>query len=339
MKVWELSQFGLEHLRLAERQCPQPGAHEALVRIRAVSLNYRDVMTVRGVYNPRLRLPIVPASDGVGIVEAVGDHVSRVNVGQRVALLFAQAWISGKPRYDRVRGCTLGGPIDGTLQEYMVVPEQALVSVPEHLEDREAACLPCAALTAWSALCTEGRIEPGQSVLIQGSGGVSLFALQFALLHGARVFALSSDDTKLARMRELGAAVTLNYRQDPTWGATVRRLTDGVGVDHVVDVGGTNTLQQSLRAVRMSGTISLIGVLSGASAEIDLRPILMQQIRLQGILLGSRDGFEAMNRAIEAHALRPVLDDRRFGFHQTVEALEYLAAGRHFGKVTIAVNE
>jgi NADPH:quinone reductase-like Zn-dependent oxidoreductase len=326
--------FGLEHLALTERTDPIPGPAEVLLAMRAASLNYRDLLMVLGRYNPRQRLPLIPCSDGVGVVEQVGDGVTRVRPGERVCPIFAQRWIAGEPTREKVRS-TLGGPLDGTLAERMVVPEQAVVAAPGHLADEEAATLPCAAVTAWNALVTEGGVKAGDTVLVLGTGGVAVFALQFAKLLGARVIVTSSRDDKLERARTLGADEGINYREVPEWAPRVKELTGGVGADHVVEVGGAGTFSQSLQAVRIGGRVSLIGVLAGTSGEVNLNRILMQHVRVQGVLVGHRESFEAMNRAIAQHELRPVVD-RTFALEETRAAFDHLAAGRHFGKVCIA---
>jgi NADPH:quinone reductase-like Zn-dependent oxidoreductase len=336
MRVWEIREgFGLDHLTLAERPAPVCGPGQVLVQVAAASLNYRDLLMVEGRYNPRLRLPLIPVSDGVGRVAAVGEGVSRVRVGDRVAGAFAPGWIAGEPRYELVRG-TLGGPVDGMLAEQVCLPEEGVMAVPDYLEDAEAATLPCAALTAWSALFGLGGLAPGDAVLIQGTGGVSIFALQLAVAAGARAIVTSSRDDKLERARALGARHTINYRADPAWGKTARELAGGEGVDVVIEVGGAQTFDESLRAVRLGGRIAVIGILSGHQKAIDLNRILMRQIRVQGVLVGHREGFEAMCRAFEAHRIRPVVD-RVFPFDQARDALAYLARGEHFGKVSIAV--
>jgi len=328
--------FGLDNLKVVERPTPEPGPGQVLVRVAAASLNYRDLLTVNGAYNPRQPLPLVPCSDGAGRVEQVGEGVERVAVGQRVATCFCQGWISGAPSRERLRH-TLGGPLDGTLSQYMVLDQQGVVAVPEQLTDEQAATLPCAALTAWTALAEQGSVRAGDWVLLQGTGGVSIFALQLCKALGARVIITSSSDDKLARARELGAEVTINYKSEPNWGKAARAATGGAGVDHVVEVGGAGTLAQSLKATAVGGTISLIGVLSGVSTELNLLPVLMQYVRVQGILVGHRDGFEAMNRAIEASRLTPVVD-RVFELEQTREALQHMAAGGHLGKVVIRIG-
>jgi NADPH:quinone reductase-like Zn-dependent oxidoreductase len=336
MRVVEIrDRFGLEQLTVTQRPDPRPGPGEVLLRVKAASLNYRDLLTVRGHYNPKQPLPLIPCSDGVGEVDAVGEGVTRVKPGDRVATLFAQGWISGEPTRAKLRS-TLGGPLDGTLAERMVLDAEGVVRVPGHLSDEEAATLPCAALTAWSALAVHGSVKAGNTVLVQGTGGVAIFALQLARLLGARVIVTSSDDRKLERARELGAWETINYRNTPDWGRSAMKLTGGEGVDLVVDVGGAQTLPQSLAAVRFGGQISLIGVLTGTVSELNVIPMLMQQVRLQGLLVGHREGFETMNRAIEAHRMRPVVD-RVFALDQAREALATMAAGEHFGKICIRI--
>jgi NADPH:quinone reductase-like Zn-dependent oxidoreductase len=337
MKVYEIQgSFGLDNLRVAERSDPIPGHGQVMVRMKAVSLNYRDILTVTGRYNPKQPLPLVPCSDGVGEVVAVGEGVSRFKESDRVAAIFCQRWIGGTPTYERLRS-TLGGPRDGTLAEFVLLDEDGAVLLPEHLSDEEAATLPCAGLTAWSALAEYGNVGPGDIVLIQGTGGVAIFALQFAHLLGAKAIVTSSSYDKLERARQLGAWQEINYIDDSDWGKTARELTGGVGVDHVVDIGGGKTLEQSLRAVRIGGEISLVGVLSGAAADLNLLPVFMKNVRIQGIVVGSRDGFEAMNRAIAMHQMRPVVD-RVFPFAEAKEAFEFVMSGAHFGKVCIAIE-
>jgi NADPH:quinone reductase-like Zn-dependent oxidoreductase len=337
MKVYEIQgSFGLDNLRVAERSDPIPGHGQVMVRMKAVSLNYRDILTVTGLYNPKQPLPLVPCSDGVGEVVAVGEGVSRFKESDRVAAIFCQRWIGGTPTYERLRS-TLGGPRDGTLAEFVLLDEDGAVLLPEHLSDEEAATLPCAGLTAWSALAEYGNVGPGDIVLIQGTGGVAIFALQFAHLLGAKAIVTSSSYDKLERARQLGAWQEINYIDDSDWGKTARELTGGVGVDHVVDIGGGKTLEQSLRAVRIGGEISLVGVLSGAAADLNLLPVFMKNVRIQGIVVGSRDGFEAMNRAIAMHQMRPVVD-RVFPFAEAKEAFEFVMSGAHFVKVCIAIE-
>lgn len=335
MQVHELRGFGLEHLHRAERPDPEPGPGQVRVRVSAVSLNYRDLMMVRGEYSSRQPLPLVPLSDGVGTIDALGPGVQGVAVGERVAGLFAQRWLAGPPTADALRS-TLGGPRDGMLAEAVVLEAQGVVPVPEHLDDVEAATLPCAALTAWSALVTLGHVRAGETVLVQGTGGVSSFALDFARLHGARVIATSGSAHKLEDLRACGAWQVIDHRADPQWGKTARALTGGEGVDHVIEVGGVGTMAQSLRAVRPGGTVSLIGVLAGKVADLDLTSVLMTQVRVQGVFVGHRAGFLAMSRAIALHRLRPRID-RVFAFGEARAAFEHLASGAHQGKVCIRV--
>ncbi len=335
MKVFEIRDgFGFDNLVAAERPRPEPGHGEILLEMKAASLNYRDILMVKGQYNPRQPLPLIPCSDGVGEVTAVGEGVSLVQPGDRVAAIFCQKWQSGAPDKTKLRS-TLGGPLDGTLAQSMVLPQDGVVKVPSHLSDVEAATLPCAALTAWSALVTLGNVSAGDTVLVQGTGGVSLFALLLARALGARVIVTSSSNTKLEAARKLGSWREINYGENPAWGKAAKELTGGIGVDHVVEVGGAGTLQQSLTAIRVGGQISLIGVLAGSSIELDILPILMRNVRIQGILVGSREGFETMNRGIAQHEIRPVVD-RVFPFDEAREALVYMAGSRHLGKVCIA---
>jgi NADPH:quinone reductase-like Zn-dependent oxidoreductase len=325
--------FGLQNLALVERPDPRPGPGQVLVRLRAASLNFRDLLTVEGKYNPRQRLPLIPCSDGAGEVVEVGEEVTRVQPGDRVCGIFAQKWLSGEPTRERLRS-TLGGPLDGTLAELAVFDQEGVVKIPGHLSYEEASTLPCAAVTAWSALVTEGGLTAGDTVLVQGTGGVSLFALQLAKIQGARVIATSSRDEKLARVRGLGADDLINYQEVPDWGKRAKELTEGIGVDNVVEVGGAGTLAQSLQAVRFGGTVSLIGNLSGTKTEILLTHIFMQRIRVNGILVGHRESFEAMNRAIALHGLRPVVD-LIFSLEEAPAAFEHMAAGGHFGKIVV----
>lgn len=333
IRVHELG--GLGGLRLEDLPDPTPGPGEVLVRVRAASLNFRDLLMLKGQYNPRLPLPMVPLSDGAGDVAAVGPGATRFKLGDRVAAAFMPGWVSGAPDAVKTRSA-LGGGGTGMLAQSVVLPETGLVAVPDHLSFEEAATLPCAALTAWHAVVSAGQIKAGDTVLVQGTGGVSIFALQFARLNGARVIATSGNDGKLARVLAMGASDGVNYRTTPDWDRAALALTGGAGVDHVVEVGGAGTLARSLRAVRIGGRVSLIGVLSGGTGEVSLFPVLMKSIRVQGILVGSVEMFEAMNRAICLHRLRPVID-RVFPMEQTAEALRYLEAGAHFGKVVIRI--
>lgn len=333
MKAWEIQQFGLDGLTLVNRPDPAPpGPGQALVKIHAVSLNYRDWLTVQGLYNPRQKLPLVPCSDGAGEVIAVGEGVTRVKPGDRVCAIFAQGWLDGPIRREKLT--TLGGPLDGMLREYATFDAEGLVHFPAHLSYAEAACLPCAGVTAWNAIVEQGNVQAGQIVVIQGTGGVATFAMLFARYQRAATILLSSSDEKLAA---LGGAFGINYRTTPEWGRRVRELTGGVGADHVIELGGAKTLAQSIQAVRMGGVISVIGQLGGNTAEISIVRVLMENIRLQGVMVGSRQTFEAMNRAMVEEEIRPVVDPRSFGFEEAKAAFEYMGGGGHVGKVTLSV--
>jgi NADPH:quinone reductase-like Zn-dependent oxidoreductase len=334
MQAYELQSFGFDSLKLVDRPQPAIGPGQVLLKMRAFSLNYRDLMIAKGTYNPKLRLPAIPLSDGVGEVVQTGEGVSRVKAGDRVAGAFMPKWVSGEITDAAGRSALGGGGSAGMLAEFVAISEEGVVHVPDHLSDEEGATLPCAAVTAWHALLGEGNLKAGDTVLVQGTGGVSIFALQLAKLHGARVIATSSRDDKLARALQLGATDGINYVAAPKWDERVRELTGGAGVDYVVEVGGAGTLAQSMKAVKSGGQISLIGVLTGGAGQVNPLPILMRNIRVQGIFVGSREMFEAMNRAITLNQLKPVVD-RVFPFSDAVAAYRYMESAAHFGKVAI----
>ena len=335
MKVFEIrDDWGFDHLQLGTRPDPKPRPGEVLLRMKAASLNFRDLVVPNRGYGAFTgNLPLIPLSDGVGEVVETGAGVTRVRVGDRVCPCFHQSWIGGPPDLERLTR-TLGGPIDGTMAEWMCLPADGVVKVPAHLTDEQAATLPCAALTAWSAVVTYDRLGPGSRVLVQGTGGVALFALAFAKLLGCHVTILSSSDEKLAKAKSMGADVGINYTTTPEWSKLTRDSTSGRGFDHIVELGGEKTLPQSLRAIRPGGTISMIGVLSGSALSAPLGHVVTRQVRLQGITVGSRDGFEAMVRAIELHRVVPVVD-KVYAFEQLKEAMEALKRGAHFGKICI----
>jgi NADPH:quinone reductase-like Zn-dependent oxidoreductase len=337
MKAYELrSTSGLSGLMLVEKPVPTPGIGEVLVRIRAVTLNYRDLLILKGGYGSHQKLPLIPLSDGAGVVEAVGPNVRRFKPGDRVIGCFFEHWISGGPSKAKLRS-SLGGSVDGVLAEYRIFRENVLVLTPPHLSDAEAASLPCAGLTAWNAVIGLGGVKPGDVVLTQGTGGVSLFALQFARMSGARVISTSSSDDKIVRLKELGADQTINYTSVRQWGKLAREYTHSRGVDLVVEVGGFGTLNESIRATRIGGSIALIGVLAGpAEGESRLPLIVMQQQRIQGVTVGSAEDLQAMVDAIAANKMRPVLD-RVFPFENAKDAFAHMTAGKHFGKVAIAI--
>jgi NADPH:quinone reductase-like Zn-dependent oxidoreductase len=334
MKAYRIKKFGIGELSLIDIDQPKPKAGEVLVRLGAASLNYRDLMMIEGTYNPRLRLPLVPFSDGAGEVVEIGEDVKRWKVGDRVCPIFMQGWVDGELNYVKSK-TTLGGDLDGCLREYGVFSQDGLVKIPDHLSFEEAACLPCAGVTAWNALMVSGGLKAGDSVLVQGTGGVSIFALQFAKFAGAQVFVTSSSAEKLERARNLGAGNTLNYRTQEDWDNWVLELTNKRGVDHVVEVGGAGTLQRSMRAVRMGGHIAVIGVVAG-NGEYSHAPIFMKALRLIGVFVGSRTIFEDMNRAIEESGLKPAVD-QIFEFEDVHTALEYMKSGSHFGKITVRI--
>jgi NADPH:quinone reductase-like Zn-dependent oxidoreductase len=325
--------FGIDQLVLAERGIVEPGRSDVRLRVGAVSLNRRDLLLVQGIYNPRQELPIVPCSDAAGIVEAVGPECRRFQPGDRVALHFFLGWPSGEPTSAKL-ATALGGPGgDGTLREHMIVPEDALVRLPDTLSIDAAATLPCAALTAWSAIVDLGRTRPGDCVLIQGTGGVSMFALQFAKMMGAFVVATTSSADKAARLTALGADAVVNYATDRNWATTARELANG-RIDLVVDVGGHETLDASLRAVRPGGTIALIGVLGGAKATVTLTLAVMRQVRLQGVTCGDREAFEAMIRAIAQNGIDPVIDSV-YPLAEAADAFLRMESNAHVGKIVV----
>jgi len=335
MRAYQLPQgTGIDALVKSELPALKPGPRQVLVKVAACSLNYRDLAIALGSYRMPTKPNLVPLSDGAGEVVEIGAGVARVKVGERIAGCFFQRWIGGPPSAD-THFSSLGGAIDGMLREYAVLEEDGVVKLPAHLSFEEAATLPCAAVTAWHALVEHARVVAGQTVLVQGTGGVSIFALQFARLMGARVIVTSSSEAKLARAKQLGATHGVNYKTNPEWEKVVVELSDG-GVDHVVEVGGPGTLAQSLRAIRIGGKITLIGVLSGA-AEINPMLIFSRRANVQGISVGSAQMFEAMNRAISVGQLKPVID-KVFAFDDAPAAYRHLQSARHFGKIIIRLG-
>lgn len=329
MKAYEIQgSGGIDAITLVDRPQPQPAPGQVLIQVRATSLNYRDLLIVQS----EPKQPLIPMSDGAGEVVAVGEGVTRVKPGDRVAGTFFQDWVAG-PIKSQTMDSALGGAIDGMLAEYVVLPQAGVVLLPEHLSYEAGATLPCAAVTAWHGL-VQGNIMAGETVLVLGTGGVSIFALQFAKMHGARVIVTSSSDHKLARVRQLGADETINYKTTPNWEEKAYELTNGVGVDHVMEVGGAGTLMKSLKATRYGGRISLIGVLTGFGGEVNPWNIVAKSLTVQGIYVGSREMFETMNRAIASHQLKPVID-QVFPFAAAPEAYRYLKSAAHFGKVVI----
>jgi NADPH:quinone reductase-like Zn-dependent oxidoreductase len=336
MRALNVSQpWGLDQLKVVEVPDPTPGPGEVLVRMRAVSLNYRDLLMVGGIYSrgPATGGPITPFSDGCGVVEAVGEGVTRFAVGDRVATLFFQGWISGPPTLEKL-STSLGFPIPGAGRELGVFSEQGLSKVPDFLSDEQVATLPCAALTAWRGLFEDARLKPGDTVVLQGTGGVSIFGLQFAHAAGLRTLITSSSDEKLQRAKALGADHLVNYRNEPEWSKAVRAATNGVGADMILEVGGGGTIEQSMRAVKIGGHIAIIGVVAGAGNPFNPAALIGNSAKLQGLSVGSRETFEAMCRAIDQHRIAPVVD-KVFPWTEAKAAFQAMQAGEHFGKIVL----
>ena len=338
MRAYQLRRggAGIDALVEVERPKPKPAYRQVLVKVAACSLNFRDLGIVRGTYRMRVPDNIIPLSDGAGEVIEVGAGVKRVKVGDRVAGCFFQRWSGGEASSD-AHASALGGGIDGMLAEYVVLEEDGVVKIPAHLSVEEGATLPCAGVTVWHALIEHAKISAGQTVLLQGTGGVSIHGLQLARAMGVRVIITSSSDEKLERAKKLGANHGINYKSTPDWEKVAVDFTGGLGVDHVVEVGGASTLTRSFRAVRVGGKISLIGGLSGPATELNPGLILGRRANVQGISAGSTQMFEAMNQAIAANEIRPVVD-RVFGFEEVRAAYEHMASGAHFGKIVIRVE-
>jgi NADPH:quinone reductase-like Zn-dependent oxidoreductase len=334
MRAYELRpKSDLESVTLAERPSPKLGPADVRVRVRAASLNYRDLTLARGA--AKRPAPVIPLSDGAGEVVEVGPAVTRWKKGDRVVANFFPTWISGKLS-DFHHANALGGGRDGMLAEEVVSPESALVRLPEHLSFEEGATLPCAGLTAWHALFEAAALKPGETVLLQGTGGVSVYALQLAKAAGARVVITSSSEAKRRRALELGADQVIDYRADPNWGKTAKEWSGGRGVDVVVEVGGPGTFDQSTAALRYGGTMSILGVLTGTKGEVNTYAIFHRALRIAGVYVGSVEMLERFGRALSASKLRPVID-RVFDFEDAPAAYRHLASGAHFGKVVIRV--
>lgn len=332
MRAMQIGSAGLTDFRLSEQPIPRPGKDEILVRVRAASLNYRDLVVLKGIYKPDITFPFVPLSDACGEVVEIGSEVTRFKTGDRVVPTFIQGWPSGMPIAERRADWTLGWPRTGVLQDYIVVPADDAVAAPSNLSDVEAATLPIAAVTAWSAL-NAGRIKAGDWVLVEGTGGVALFALQFAKSMGASVALITSTDEKVARVKALGADCAINYRSIPNWESAVRAATGGRGVDIVVETAGS-TLPQALSALAFGGFVGIVGFLGGFETRLPLVPLIEKMIRIQGIAVGPRDQFEAMTRAIVAHDIKPVIESV-FPLDQVADAFALMDRGGHFGKIAV----
>jgi NADPH:quinone reductase-like Zn-dependent oxidoreductase len=337
MRAYQLPKggAGIEALKQVERPDPKPAHRQVLVKIKACALNFRDLGIVRGTYRMPLRDNVIPLSDGAGEVIAVGPGVARVKIGDRVAGNFFQRWQGGEPAAD-VQASALGGGIDGMLADYAVLEEDGTVKIPAHLSYEEGATLPCAAVTVWHAMMEHAKLKAGDIMLLQGTGGVSIFGLQFARLMGIRAIITSSSDDKLKRAKTLGAACGINYKTTPEWDKAAVEFNGGTGVDHVVEVGGAATLTRSFNAIRLGGKVSMIGGLSGGATELNPGLIFGRRANVQGISVGSTQMFMAMNRAIEANALKPVID-KVFAFADAPAAYHRMASGAHFGKIVIAI--
>jgi len=333
VRAWQITNFGIDSLDFVEKPTPTPGPGEVLMGVRAISINYRDLLMVKGLYNPKLRFPRIPCSDGAGEIIAIGEGVTAWKPGDRVAGIFMQNWFDGPLTPAKAKGA-LGGDIDGMLADYVVLQETGLVRIPDYLSYQEAATLPCAGVTAWNAL-RAGDVRPGSKVLIQGTGGVSIFALQFAKLMGAKVFGISSSYEKLQRAVSLGLDGGLNYLDHPDWDRWVFEQTNGEGVDVVIEVGGLGTLGRSLKAIRTGGTIAQVGVLTDSTEPMGIGPILHKMVRIQGIYVGSRTDFIEMNNAISLSQLQPVGEE--FHWTQAREVLTKMQEKSHFGKLVLSV--
>lgn len=334
MKVYEINEFGIDKLSLTERETPTAGPGKVLIKVHAASINFRDLMVVEGTYNPRMKLPAIPFSDGAGEVVGVGEGVEKWSVGDRVMPIFAQHWFDGESSEEKRRSSLGAGAFwDGVLREYADFDEDGLVAIPAHLSYEEASTLPCAALTAWNAVVVSGGVKPGESVLTLGTGGVSIFAAQFAKMAGAKVISTSGSNEKIARLKSLGVDAAINYKERDDWDTAILEIVGKPGVDHVVEVGGSGTIPRSLNAVRIGGHVALIGALTGAAA-FNPTSVFMKAVRVQGIFVGSKKMFEDMNKAITVSRMRPVIDSV-FDFDDVRAALAHVKRGSHFGKVVI----
>ena len=338
MRAYQLPKggAGIDALVEIERPDPKPAYRQVLVKVKACSLNFRDLAIARGSYRMPARDNLIPLSDGAGEVIAIGPGVTRVKTGDRVAGNFFQRWVGGEPGPD-THTSALGGGIDGMLADYVVLEEDGVVKIPAHLSLEEGATLPCAAVTVWNAMVEHAKLKAGDTILLQGTGGVSIFGLQFAHAMGIRAIIISSSDEKLAQAKKLGAAHGINYKTTPDWEKAAMEFTGGKGVDHVVEVGGAATLTRSFGAIRAGGAITMIGGLSGGATELNPGLIFSRRVNVQGISVGSTQMFMAMNRAIDVNAIKPVID-KIFAFADTQVAYRHMASGAHFGKIVIRVG-
>lgn len=335
MKVVQLPGFGIERLEIVDRDVPEPRSGQVLVRFKAAALNYRDVQIISGDFTPNVTFPLIPLSDGAGEIVAVGRGVTDLRAGDRVTPLFFPKWLYGEAlRGERSVSSGLEAP--GVAREYGVYAQSEVVKVASHLSFLEAACLPCAGLTAWTALVTVSGIKKGDTVMVQGTGGVALFALQFAKAMGANVIIISSSDAKLERAKALGADHGINYRATPRWGPVAFELAEGRGVDAVIEIGGTGTLENSVQAIRHGGHVLIIGYLAGAQIGLTVYSLIQKNANFHGIGVGNRRDYEQMIRFVETHKIRPVVD-KTFAFAQVGDGLRELAEGGHFGKLAVEI--
>ena len=335
MKAYQITKdYSIETLKQVEKNNTTLLPHEILIQIKAVSLNYRDLLVIKGVDKWKPPVGRIPVSDGVGIVVEIGNQVTEVSVNDRVAGLFFPNWMDGKLSSEKLVNSLGGNANDGMLQEYVILKENEVIKVPDYLTNEEAATLPCAAITAWHGLMEKGNVKAGDSVLIQGTGGVSLFSMQFALAAGAEVILLSGSDDKLERAKKLGVNHLINYKSVPQWENEVMKITNGIGAKHIVEVVGSDHINKSIEAVALDGTISVIGIMNGLTGNINTAQLMSKQIKLQGINVGSKEMFLRMNQTLEAKKIHPIIDSA-FLFQDTIDAFKRLESGSHFGKLVI----
>ncbi|GAB4317657.1 MAG: NAD(P)-dependent alcohol dehydrogenase [Candidatus Zixiibacteriota bacterium] len=335
MRQYTLDSFGIDNLRMRESETPEPGPGEVRVAIKALSLNYKDLMIVEGTYNPRLALPVVPIADGAGVVSAIGDGVQSVETGQPVVIHPMVDWVDGPFRF-KYHKRIVGYSLPGVASEHVVLPERAVLPVPDGFDLTDAATLPTAGLTAWNCLVEHGAIKPGQTILTLGTGGVSMFALQLGKALGATVIITSSSDEKLAKARALGADHTINYKTDARWDKTVLDLTAGEGADLTLETSGAGSFEQSTRATKANGTVAFLGSIEGLKSEIDLRFVMMKRLTVHGIFVGSRNDFAAFTSFLSKHPIKPVID-RAFQFEQVPDALRRMKSAEHIGKIVVTM--
>lgn len=335
MKAYQITEnFSIETLKQVEKSYTKLLPNEILVQIKAVSLNYRDLLVIKGIDKWKPPVGRIPVSDGVGIVVEIGNQVTEVALKDRVAGLFFPNWMDGNLSSEKLLNSLGGSASDGMLQEFVVLKENAVIKIPDYLSNEEAATLPCAAITAWHGLMGKGNIKAGDSVLIQGTGGVSLFSMQFALAAGAEVILLSGSDAKLERAKKMGVNHLINYKSVPQWEKEVLKITNGRGANHIVEVVGSDHINKSIEAVALDGTISVIGIMDGLTGNINTAQLMSKQVRLQGINVGSKEMFSRMNKTLEAKNIHPIIDSA-FLFQDSIDAFKRLESGSHFGKLVI----